>query len=91
MVSIRLKAPNGRHNQKNEHERKRIMEKQTFTIPNISCGHCTRTIENELKELEGVIGVSSSIEQKTVTVQWQAPMTLEKLKSTLKEINYPAA
>ena len=67
------------------------MEKQTFNIPNISCGHCTRTIENELKELEGVANVASSIEQKTVTVEWQAPLTLEKIKATLVEINYPAA
>lgn len=66
------------------------MEQQTFSIPNISCGHCTRTIENELKDLEGVTTVESSIAFKTVTVQWQAPMTAEKIKETLKEINFPA-
>jgi copper chaperone len=67
------------------------MERQTFSIPNISCGHCTASIENELKELEGVADVSSDILAKTVTVQWQSPMSRETIIDTLKEINYPAA
>ena len=67
------------------------MEKQTFNIPNISCGHCTSAIESELKELEGIVGVQSDIAQKTVTVEWQAPITRDKIIDTLKEINYPAA
>jgi copper chaperone CopZ len=66
------------------------MEKQTFHIPKISCGHCTRTIENELKELDGVQNVSSDILQKRVTVQFQSPLTKEKILATLKEIDYPA-
>jgi copper chaperone len=67
------------------------MEKHTFKIPNISCGHCTRTIENELKEIDGITDVHSNIAEKTVTVQWQTPVTMEKIHATLKEINYPAA
>ena len=67
------------------------MEKKTFHIANISCGHCTRTIENELKEMEGIAHVESDINQKTVTVQWQSPATQDKILSLLKEINYPAA
>ena len=67
------------------------MEKYTFTIPNISCGHCTAAIESELKEMEGVADVRGDIAAKTVTVQWQSPMSRDKIISTLKEINYPAA
>lgn len=66
------------------------MEKQTLNIPNISCGHCVKTIENELNELDGVSVVESNAESKTVTVQWDAPATLEAIKNTLTEINYPA-
>jgi copper chaperone CopZ len=66
------------------------MDKLTFQIPKISCGHCTRTIENELKELDGVSSVESSVADKTVTVEYQNPATREKLLATLKEINYPA-
>jgi copper chaperone len=67
-----------------------IMESRTFSIPNISCGHCTMTIENELKELDGITEVKGSVADKTVTVKWQAPATMEQIQATLKEINYPA-
>jgi copper chaperone CopZ len=67
------------------------METHTFSIPNISCGHCTMAIENELKDLEGITDVQSNIAEKTVTVQWEAPVTQDKIINTLKEINYPAA
>jgi copper chaperone len=67
------------------------MEKYTFKIPNISCGHCTMAIENELKEMDGITDVKSDIAEKTVTVHWQPPVTKDKILATLKEINYPAA
>ena len=66
------------------------MEEKTFQIPSISCRHCTTTIENEIKEIDGVKAVSSSVEAKTVTVTWQAPASLGKIVGALKEINYPA-
>ena len=67
------------------------MKKETFSIPNISCGHCVMTIKNELSEQPGVTAVDGSPETKTVDVQWEAPATLEKIKAILQEINYPAA
>lgn len=66
------------------------MEKQTLTVPNITCGHCVMTIKNELSELEGVETVEGNQENKSITVEWETPTTLEKIKDTLKEIYYPA-
>ena len=66
------------------------MEKHTFHIPKISCGHCTAAIESELKEMAGITDVQSDIGAKTVTVQWQSPLTRQKIVDTLKEINYRA-
>jgi copper ion binding protein len=66
------------------------LEKRTFSVPNISCGHCTMTIENELGELDGVKAVKGDAQNKTVTVEWDSPTTLQNLKDTLNEINYPA-
>jgi copper chaperone CopZ len=48
------------------------------------------SIKNELTELEGVTVVEGDPDGKSVTVQWEPPATLEKIKETLKEINYPA-
>lgn len=67
------------------------MEKKTFSIPNISCGHCVMSIKNELGELAGVSSVDGNAENKSITVEWDSPATLEKIRDTLKEMNYPAA
>ena len=66
------------------------MEKKTFSIPNISCGHCVMAIKNELSELEGVHSVEGNPEAKSIDVEWDAPITEDKIIDTLKEINYPA-
>ncbi len=66
------------------------MGEETFSIPNISCGHCTHAIETELSDLEGVTRVEGQIEAKSVTVSWDAPASREQIIDTLKEINYPA-
>jgi copper chaperone CopZ len=44
-----------------------------------------------LSELEGVKSVEGNPEAKSIDVQWDAPITEDKIKETLKEINYPAA
>jgi len=67
------------------------MEKQDFTIPNISCGHCVAAIKDELSELEGVATVTGNPESKIMHVEWDAPATLATIKEKLQEINYPAA
>ena len=67
------------------------MAKDTFTIPNISCGHCVNAIKNELSELEGVKSVEGNPETKSVDVEWEDPASLNKIKETLIEINYPAS
>ena len=67
------------------------MESDTFSIPNISCGHCTRSIENELTGIAGVKSVTGDPQAKTVTIAWEAPATRAKILQTLREINYPAA
>ena len=67
------------------------MEKKSFSIPNISCRHCVMTIKNELNELDGISGVEGDPQKKEITVNWEAPATLEKIRSVLEEINYPAS
>jgi len=67
------------------------MSKTTLSIPNISCGHCVMSIKNELSEIDGVQSIDGDADAKSVTVEWEAPATLDLLKERLKEINYPAA
>lgn len=68
-----------------------IMEKQNFTIPNISCGHCVMAIKNELDDMDGIKLVEGDPPNKTITVEWEAPASIDRIRSKLEEINYPAS
>lgn len=63
----------------------------TYSIPNISCGHCVHTITTELSDLVGVKSVSADQTTKIATVTFEAPATEEAIKALLAEIDYPVA
>jgi copper chaperone len=65
------------------------MATKSFTVPNISCGHCTHTIEMELGDLSGITRVEADQGTQQVTVVWEEPATWEKIQMLLQEINYP--
>ena len=62
----------------------------TYTVPAISCGHCTHTIETEVGELQGVQSVKADEATKKVEITFDAPANEAMIKSLLAEINYPA-
>ncbi|MFQ5484086.1 MAG: heavy-metal-associated domain-containing protein [Desulfobacterales bacterium] len=66
------------------------METQTFSIPNISCGHCVMTIKNKLSELGGVKTVEGDPDNKSITVEWESPASSEQIMASLIKMNYPA-
>jgi copper chaperone CopZ len=66
------------------------MDNAKLTVPNISCGHCVMAIKNELTEMEGIACVDGDPGDKSITVKWESPATLETIKDRLKAINYPA-
>ena len=68
------------------------MQSKTFTVPNISCGHCVHTVEMEVGDLAGVKSVKADQDSKQVVVEWGEPATWEQIEALLVEINYaPAA
>ncbi len=66
------------------------MESKTFTVPNIGCDGCVRTVQNEVSEVTGVKHVVANLD-KQVVVEWDAPATWDAIKSKLVEIDYPPA
>jgi copper chaperone CopZ len=44
-----------------------------YSVPAISCGHCTRTIETEVGELKGVQSVKAAIDTKKVEITFDDP------------------
>ena len=67
------------------------METKKFVDPNISCGHCVHTIQNELGDLVGVKQVKADQQTQEVVVEWESPATWAQIKNLLTEIDYPPA
>ncbi len=67
------------------------MTTKTYTVPNISCGHCVMTIERELKDVAGVQSVKANQGTKAVLVEVASDSVLPTVVSTLAEIGYPAS
>ena len=65
------------------------MVNQTYLVSNISCSHCTHTIERELKMVEGVQSVNADEQSKHVTVAVDTPARLQAVEAMLVEIGYP--
>jgi copper ion binding protein len=63
----------------------------TYSVPNISCGHCVHTIQTEVSDLAGIKSVKADAETKKVEIEFDAPANEESIKTLLKEINYPVA
>lgn len=66
------------------------MQTTSFSIPNISCGHCVMNIKRELGDLQGVSKVEGDPLTKQITVVWEPPASLEGIHAALKDIGYPA-
>lgn len=63
----------------------------TYSVPNISCGHCVHTIQTELADVAGVQTVKASQDTKKVEIVFDAPASEEKIKALLASIDYPVA
>ena len=61
----------------------------TLNIPSISCNHCVKTIEFELKEVPGVEEVKADAETKAAEITYTDPATEDQIIKVLAEINYP--
>lgn len=61
----------------------------TYSVPNISCGHCVHTIQMEVSDMDGVESVVASAETKQVEIVFENPASEDDIKALLAEINYP--
>jgi copper chaperone len=67
------------------------MTEKTYSIPNISCGHCVATIAREVGAVPGVDAVNGDVEGKWITVVCEDESILPEVEDVLKEIGYPPA
>lgn len=67
------------------------MEQKTFTVPNIGCDGCVRSIKNAVNDVPGAEFVEGDQTTKKITVKWQTPADWTKIADALKEIDYAPA
>lgn len=65
------------------------MATRTYSVPEISCGHCKSAIEGEVGALDEVSSVTVDIEAKTVTVD--GPATDAAIHAAIEEAGYDVA
>jgi copper chaperone len=65
------------------------MEARTYSVPDISCGHCKSAIESEVGSLDDVASVTVDIDAKTVTVDGSA--SDEAIHAAISEAGYEVA
>jgi len=65
------------------------MATRTYSVPDISCGHCKSAIEGEVGALDDVATVLVNIEARTVTVDGEA--SDEAIHAAIEEAGYEVA
>jgi copper chaperone len=61
-----------------------------LNVPDISCEHCERTINNALALIAGVRTVHVDIPRKQVRVEYdEAQVNVDQMKDVLQEEDYP--
>ena len=61
----------------------------TLKVPEMSCGHCKATIEDELSKLSGVEYSNANLEEGTVKVSYEeGRVSEEQLKGAIEDAGY---
>ncbi len=66
------------------------MTEITYTVPDMSCGHCKQAVSSELAQVAGVESVDVDLETKLVTVRG-ADLDDAALRGAIEEAGYEAA
>jgi len=65
---------------------------KTYSVPDVSCGHCKMAIERAVGAMDGVDRVEVDVERKSVSIDFDETVTNEEaILETMKEEGYPAA
>jgi copper chaperone len=57
-------------------------------VEGMSCGHCKDAVTNNLLELDGVASVDVNLEEKTVTINHSATVSVKTLSKKIEEQGY---
>lgn len=64
------------------------MEQSILNVDGMSCEHCVKAIKKAVGSLPGVSNVSVDLKGKTVTVEHDQALSLDKIKYEIEEQGY---
>ena len=67
-----------------------MSETISYTVPDMSCGHCKQAVTEELAQVEGVEAVDVDLETKLVVVRGEG-LDDAALRAAIDEAGYEAA
>ena len=68
------------------------MTEKTFSVPDMSCGHCKGAVEGALNKRSGVEKANANIVKGTVEVSYvEGTVTTEDLLGAIEEAGYTVA
>lgn len=68
------------------------MEKTTFDVQGMTCGHCKMSVEGALKKLDGVSAAEVHLETGKVDVTFdESKVNVEAMKEAIEEQGYDVA
>ncbi len=65
------------------------MNELTYSVPDMSCGHCEQAVSTELQTVDGVDSVDVDLERKLVTVRGH-DLDDQALRAAIDEAGYEA-
>lgn len=65
-----------------------ILNKETLNVDGMSCNACELRLQREVGRLDGVKTVKADCEKNSLTVVFEKPATLEKIKNTVQNTGY---
>ncbi|HEY3482473.1 MAG TPA: heavy-metal-associated domain-containing protein [Streptomyces sp.] len=64
------------------------MTDTTYTVTGMTCGHCARSVEKEIRGLGGVSGVTVELVTGVVTVRSAETLAVADVRGAVEEAGY---
>ncbi len=66
------------------------MEKQKFNVQGMTCSACSARVENAVRKLDGVKEVAVNLLTNSMVVEYNAPLTADKIMNAVADAGYKA-
>jgi copper ion binding protein len=63
----------------------------TYRVEGMTCGHCVRSVETELADLDGVLAVDVDLASGDVVVTSERPLDARAVRAAIDEAGYEVA